>query len=302
MQPTEPPRFRLMKDRILVLQSAAVSCRDANSGALLWNASPPGHLSETWHADADFIVVETRDPLSVLVLDATTGKQLSEHHFPEPWLTPPVRLENSGRDGFAVSLANWRIQELSAYNSPSEPQWIYQGATSHANTAPRLWSQADRLLLLMDGDTLSRLAPETGRPQWDQRFTPLPLPFPEQAVAFDRDHIYAAEGHTFHCLSWKDGRVLWKHQLPDAPAWAIRQSGRFLIAAPWKTAGTESQAVIVDARSGERVQELQLPPQILALELPARKHSCGDQNPPHRHRPLAVLRAYRTTTSTGLDY
>ncbi len=261
-----PPRFRFIQDRVLVLKSSGVSCRDANTGALLWNTSPPGHLSETWLADADFLVVETRDPLSVLVLETANGKRLSEHRFPEPWLTPPVRLENIDHNGFAVSLANWRIRAFSAYSSQAEPQWIYEGATSHANTAPRLWSRAGRLLLLMDGDTLSSLSPETGRPLWDHRVSPLPLPFPEQAAAFDRDHIYIAEGRSLSCLSWKDGRVLWKHQLPPASAWAIRKSGRFLIAAPWKTPGPESQAVIVDARSGERVQELQWPSEILALK------------------------------------
>ena len=261
-----PPRFQFVQDRVLVLQSAGVSCRDANTGDLIWNASPPGTLSDTLFADADFVVVQTHDPLSVLVLDAKTGQWLSEHQFSEPWLAPPVRLKNSETEGFAASLANWRIRAFAASGAQADPHWIYQGAASHANTTPRLWSREGRLLMLMDGETLIGLAPETGRPLWDYALASGPLSDPEQAVAFDEARVYAAEGHTLHCLGWNDGRVLWKHHLPDAPAWAMRKSGRFLIAAPWETAGTLSQAVIVDANTGERVQELQLPPRILALD------------------------------------
>ncbi len=266
-----PPRLQFVEDRVLILQSADVSCRDAYTGELLWSVSPPGGLNRTWLADADFVVVQTEHPLSVLVLDANTGRRRSEHHFSEPWLMPPVRFENAGREGFVVSLANWKIREFAADNSQSGPEWIYQGAMSHANSAPRMWAGDGRLLMLMDGDTLIGLDPKTGRPLWDDRLASGPLSDPEQAIAVENGRIYAAEGQAIYCLDWKDGRVLWKHRLPQAPAWAIRKSGRFLVAAPWKTAGTLSQAVIVDAQTGERVQELQLPPHILALDVrPAR--------------------------------
>jgi outer membrane protein assembly factor BamB len=267
--PSRAPAFRLVGDQVLVLGENQLGSYEAGSGRAVWNLSPSGRFSNTWLADEDFIVVETENPLRVLILETKSGRRLSEHRPPEPWLSPPVPIQSSGSSqtnrGFIAAMANRRIHTFGASDRLADPMWTFRGATSFANSPPRFWSEGESLLMLMDGDTLVRLAPETGETLWFFPLSLSPSPDPTGCIVLENDRIYAADDKTLYCLDFQDGRVKWKQPLPQSDTWALRKRGSFLFAFPGSSEAREAQAILFRADTGDAVQKLNLPADVAEM-------------------------------------
>jgi outer membrane protein assembly factor BamB len=272
-EPDEPtsaaPRFQRLDERVLVLESHQVGSYDIPTGKPVWSFTPPGRFSELWLADADFVVVQTENPLKVLVLETKTGRKVSEQLPAESWSSSPVAVQiplpSSLKGplpkirGFVAAMRNQRIHAFRAYDPQGDPAWTYRGAASYANQPPWFCSREEDLLMLMDGDTLIKLAPDTGQTQWFTQVSPSPLLSPRDGILLDQTLVYAAGSQTLQGLSLKDGRPAWKQRLPEAPAWLLRKAGAFLMAVPYRSENPQSQAIIFQADTGERIQTLNIP-------------------------------------------
>lgn len=267
-------RFARIGQRVFALLDDAVLCFDETSGRRVWTRPAEGRLTDSWFADDEFLIVQTEEPLRIMVIETRTGKPLSEHRPKAPWTSPPVRIrapqsgsgegDSNGRTGFVVSLANREIRLFGAYAPQADPSWNYEGAYSSANAWPRLWSQGDELIVLMDGDTLIKLDPETGEPVWEHLLSHSPPRNLEEAIAVDAEHLYALADNQILCFDWEDGRIVWNRPLPNRPAWSLQKPGRYLFALSKqaKTAGTS--AIVIEAESGRAVQELKTEPAVKA--------------------------------------
>ncbi len=270
--PDEPAptvrKFQLVADQVLVLRSNQCGSFEIHTGRPIWNFAPLGRLGNIWRADADFTLVQTENPLRVFVLETKTGKQLSEHRPKEPWTSPPVPIqsEHAGNRGFVAAMTNQQIHAFAAYDPQADPKWIYEGPASFANSPPAFWSHGTGLLMQMDGDTLIKLAADSGQTLWFKPLSVFPFPAAANGIILDAPRIYAAENQTLHCWNLKDGRELWKQPLPPAEVWTLKKSGQFLMAAPWHAKSAQSQAIIVRAKTGEPIQQLHVPPEVHELE------------------------------------
>ena len=267
------PGFRLAGNRVLIRQDQRLTSYDITTGRPVWNQSPPGVLSPLWNADANFTVIQSERPLRVLVFDTKTGRRLSEHRPREPWVSPPIAIESpppktlsqtlSNNRGFLSAMTNRRIQAFGAFDPQADPMWTFQGATSFANAPPQFWSQGENLLMLMDGDTLVRLAPDTGETLWFMPIFSTPVSKPDDRLIWEDQRIFIAEDHVLSCLNLADGKSVWKHPLPRAGVWALQKQGPLLFAVPRHSNSSDTHALIFEAQTGAPVQKLQVPPGII---------------------------------------
>lgn len=261
------PGFEQIGEQVVVVSGGNVTSLQANTGRQIWQTQLAGRLSANWYADADFLVLQTDNPLRIHVLQTATGRRLSEHHFGDAWTSPPVRFQAShagvSKPGFVVAMYNKQIRAFSAFDSQADPAWIYNDATSYANTPPQFWAKGNHLVMLMDGDTLIKLDPKTGEKLWATPLAQVPLSQPDRSIVLDDKVLYAAEGHALHCVRLEDGATVWKQPLPRVENWSLEKQDRFLIAMPHDSAEATT-AVIFNAQTGERTQELKIEPHVIA--------------------------------------
>jgi hypothetical protein len=203
----------------------------------------------------------------VWVIETKTGRTLAEHRPPEPWASAPALITEpfEGNRGFVAATTNRKIRAFAAHKTQAGPLWVYEGASSEANSPPEFWSEGEELLMLMDGDTLVKLAPENGKTHW---FARLQSAFREDApnsIILEAPHVYAAESSTLSCLRLKDGSSAWQLPLPHSSAWLLRKAGPFLMAAPFRSDDPDGCALVIHAETGKPVQRLNLPPDVTEM-------------------------------------
>ncbi len=139
---------------------------------------------------------------------------------------------------------------------------MYRGATSYANAPPWFFASGEDLLMLMDGDTLIKLAPDTGATQWFATVSSAPLSVPGESIHLDEGRVYAAGSECLSCFNLQDGKAAWKEPLPAASGWLLRKGGPVLMAVPSRSENSESQAILFEAKTGARIQTLNVPPHV----------------------------------------
>jgi outer membrane protein assembly factor BamB len=269
------PQFRLAGERIVILKRHDVSSIDITTGRLVWSKQATSRFSERWHADPEFVIVQNENPLRVGVIDAKTGDVLSEHRPSEPWISSPVPFRSPPvgslkgtlpkNPGFIAAMRNQRIQAFGAYDPEADPSWIYRGAFSFANVPPWFYAANENLVTLMDGDTLIRLEPETGATTWFAKVSSRPLPSPDDGIVVEDARIYAAGSDSLKAIELKTGKLAWHEPLPEAPAWLLKKAGSVLMAVPFRSSDSRSQAILWDAKTGLRIQTLNVPPRVTQL-------------------------------------
>jgi outer membrane protein assembly factor BamB len=265
-----PPQFQLAGERLLVLQSHQVTCYDANNGRLVWRKEAINRFGRFWHADEEFIVVQNEDPPRVSVLETKTGQRLSEHNPPAPWAASPLAFQSppprslkgtlAKNRGFIAALESRRIHAFGAYDPKADPAWIYQGANSIANAPPWFCFSGENLLMLLDGDTLIKLEPSTGETAWFAQVSLSPLASPTDNILLNEDRVSIAGSQSLTCLDLKTGKPAWQDPLPEAGAWLLRKNGPVLLAVPFQSENSSSQAILFEAQNGKRIQTLPVPP------------------------------------------
>ncbi len=271
------PQLEMHNNRIFGLRADRVFCRDANTGGEIWMTPLTGEPRNRWHVDAEFIALQTKPQNRIVFLDALTGKMVWEKQTSEPWTASPKRFHcpplksipktDAPAIGFVVALGGRTIRAFGAINPTADPKWTYHGAASFTNAQPWFTSHGTQLVMLMDGDTLIKLNPQTGESLWDQRVSHDPIPNPDAAIVMDDRHLYAAEQQTISCRAITDGKLQWQRLVPKSPRYCVHTSGKFLIAAALEAAGENSRAMVCETRTGQPVQELQLPAKVHTFEV-----------------------------------
>ncbi len=138
---------------------------DGDSGLLDWSYSPPsGRINPKLHVGPSRIVLQVREPNSLLVLDTQTGRRRASFARveDEDWLRDPLPVDD---DHVAVVADRLTVALLSL--DRGVPVWIFRETADLPKYGPpRLLGDGDRLFVLHDGRDLIRLDPATGAKVW----------------------------------------------------------------------------------------------------------------------------------------
>ncbi|HUG90227.1 MAG TPA: PQQ-binding-like beta-propeller repeat protein [Planctomycetaceae bacterium] len=265
-RPRGLPSFTALEDQTVCLIPGRRLFAVDLEGGLRWEFARTGAtLGPRWLCDGRHTVVQTFVPDRTVIIDSASGETLAEWPGdPDPWLREPVRLSHVR---FVTIDGNRRIHVVSA--DPQDPGWTYAGPASHANADPDALPAGDRLLVVIDGDTLLSLDLQTGERQWSRPLARNPLQAAAGRLASDGESLYWATDGILRRVALADGSLMWERLLGSpAGAWQAACFDHYVAA--WPAGRTHKSShgealLICDAATGDPVQELMLP---AASELP----------------------------------
>jgi outer membrane protein assembly factor BamB len=262
--------FRIVGNRIFCLRGEqALLAFDGDSGLLEWSYTPPsGRINPRLLVGPRRIVFQVRKPNAVVVLETASGRKRGE--FPqteeEEWQRDPLPIDD---DHVALVADKTTVALLDLARGRNS--WVFQETRELPKySAPRLFGDAERLLVLHDGQELIRLDPATGAKAWSRLLGSENLSERPEAIALASDQIFVADGalqvgSTLTSYALSNGGPIWKAPLagPDL-GWSLALTERSVVAYPGAPRTGEedpgSLPVIIRRRDdGALVQRLLFP-------------------------------------------
>lgn len=259
----DAPQFYSNDELVVCLDSGRrVIAVSAVDGRVRWRFRPAtGRLRSRWYCDDRHVLLEVESPPATLALSTEDGRQLADFgELDSHWTSPPVRIDD---DRFAIVTADYRIRAVSI--SKNRVAWTYSGPSSHAFQSPALVSDGKRLLLIIDGDALSPLSPETGRPLWSRSLGAFPSPRAKRLVEISGNEIFTTADGVLRSIDLKDGRVNWESPLgASALRWRPAATRAHVYAVPddsphaddGRRVAKERAVVVFDRSTGRRIQRI----------------------------------------------
>jgi outer membrane protein assembly factor BamB/tetratricopeptide (TPR) repeat protein len=234
---------------------------DGDTGLVEWSYSPTsGEINPHVWFGPHQIVLQTRNPSTIVALGTSNGRSLAE--FPESedkdWLRDPFPVADDQValvvDQRTVGLFDLKrgVFSWSFHESPGLPRY----------GPPRVLGNSERLLVLYDGDRLIRLDPRTGGRLWYQGLGPEDLSERPESMALDGDRFFFTSGHTLVALALTDGVRVWqRHLTGPETGWAIALTDRCVAAYPNPSRSSdmplnELPLVFCRRETGELVQRI----------------------------------------------
>jgi outer membrane protein assembly factor BamB/tetratricopeptide (TPR) repeat protein len=265
--------FRVVGDRVFCLRGErellAVS---GDTGQVDWSFSPSSGLLNPliWIGPQRAVVQMLRTESgytigsSTVVLDVATGRRLGE--FPQPegqtlkWERAPLPIDDEH-----IAIVSDRRTVVLFDLAKGTDSWVFRESEEMPKYGPpRLFGDAERLMLLHDGTELLRLNATTGMKMWSRPLGLENLSERPEALGLDGDRVYWANGASVNALSLRDGSVVWSRSLlgPDL-GWSVELTERNLMAypGPSKKSGEFEGLPVVFCRraTGDLVQRLLFP-------------------------------------------
>ncbi len=232
--------FRIVGNRIFCLRGdQSLMAFDGDSGLLDWSYSPPtGKINPHLLVGPRRIVLQVRKPNAVLVLETATGRRHVE--FPQPedeeWPRDPLPIDD---DHVALVVSRTKVAKFDTLKGSFV--WEFEETRDSPRLgAPRLFCDAERLLVLHEGQNLMRLDLATGAKAW-----PSPrllgsedLSERPEAIAMADDRVFVASGETLSgatlsAFAMRDGSLLWKRGLKGPTSgWDVALTERSIAAYP----------------------------------------------------------------------
>ena len=277
--------FHLAASRLFFLQGERrLFTLDVESGRVVWARWAPGAQVEPllpagrfhalYHADEDWVVVQTTAG-KLLVLDSRSGRLLHETITSEHcWPRSPRAIER------LVCLVTDPRHIVLFDPAAGKEVWTHQTSTPSISTAaPQILSDGKVLLALIDGWQLEGLDPLTGVPRWQRAISTEPVDL--GAAALDQTALYFVSRGVLHARALSDGRSLWRLPLDHSPhPWRVLHAhgsvvvfpvqaerawrrpwlaGGYLVAFPWEIEWRDLPVLICDPEKGCVVQRLHVP-------------------------------------------
>ena len=213
----------------------ALMAFDGDTGQLDWSYNPPsGRINPHLLVGPRRVVLQVRRPNAVLVLDTADGNRRAE--FPQgeekEWPRPPLAIDD---DHVALVADLMTVSLLDT--SRGVNAWLFREARDILPRygPPRLFGDAERLLVLHDGRDLIRLDLATGNKVWAHpRLLGIEdLSERPEAIALADDRVFVANGPTLSAYAMGDGSMLWKRPLNGPSAgWDLALTERSVVAYP----------------------------------------------------------------------
>lgn len=258
--------FRIVNGRLFFLRGdRELVALDGDRGLVDWSFSPTaGTINSHLWVGPGHVVLQTRQPNSLLVLDTATGRrrgEFSQGLDQEEWARDPLPLD----DDRVVLVADRRTVTLFDL-ARGVNSWVFRESRElPKNGPPRVLGDAERLLLLHDGNEIIRLDAATGTKRWSRPLGTEDLSERADAVALDTERVYWVSGQTLRAASLGDGAVVWSHQLSGPESgWSVELTERHVLAYPGvpRKPGDDLEGLSLVFRrreGGELVQRVRLP-------------------------------------------
>jgi outer membrane protein assembly factor BamB/tetratricopeptide (TPR) repeat protein len=253
--------FCLRGDRELV-------ALDGDTGLVAWSyAAPGGSINARYWVGPGHAVLQTRKPNAMVVLDTTSGHRRAE--FPqgedqEEWAREPLPLDDE-RVALVVDRRTVAMFDLAR----GVNAWVFNESADKSkmpkNGPPRLFGDAERLLMVHDGNELIRLDATTGVKKWSRPLGIEDLSERPEALALDGERVYWVSGQTLRSASLSDGSLVWSQYLSGPETgWSVELTERCVLAYPGlpRKSGNEVEGLPLVFRkrdTGELVQRLLFP-------------------------------------------
>ncbi len=269
--------FRLVKDRVFCLRgSGELIAVDGDTGAVDWSFSaPPGEINPNLWIGPDRVVLQVNRPNQLLVLRTEDGQPVARTTLAESEQLerPPLPVDD---DSVLVVLDPRTVKKYDLNHG--QIVWEYRESEDlPVNGPPRLYGDAERVLVLHEGRTLIRLDPATGSKRWSCLLGTEDLGQHAGALAFDEQRFYCVYRWrsivTLRAVSLADGTPVWNCEWagPEDSWWSIALSANHVIAYPNHTGladGAEMETIPVVVRrreTGAMVQRFLFPANSTAL-------------------------------------
>ena len=227
--------FRLVGNRIFCLRGdQALMAFDGDTGQLDWSYTPPsGRINPHLLVGPRRIVLQVRKPNAVLVLDTADGNRRAE--FPqaedEEWPRDPLAIDDDH-----VALVADRMTVALFDTTRGVNAWVFRETKELPKYGPpRLFGDAERLLVVHDGRDLIRLDLATGNKAWKhwRLLGTEDLSERPEALALADGRVFVANGPTLSAFALVDGSMLWKRPLNGpAAGWDLALTERSVVAYP----------------------------------------------------------------------
>ncbi|MDR3639685.1 MAG: PQQ-binding-like beta-propeller repeat protein, partial [Isosphaeraceae bacterium] len=257
--------FQIVGERVVFLiGERKLVALDGDTGLVDWSHSPPsGTINPNLWVGPRHVVFQVRKPESIQVLETSTGRRRAEfsEHDAEEWPRPPLPID----DEHVALVLDRRTVGLFDLRKGTN-SWVFRESDKlPTHGPPLLLGNAERLLVLHDGNELVRLDAATGRKRWLIGLGIDDLSERPDALAFDDHRIFWASDRTLQCASLADGAIIWRQPLigPEA-GWSLALSQRCVLAYPRESSQVERDVegfplVVRRRETGEYVQRLLFP-------------------------------------------
>ncbi len=251
-QSAEPPGklsgFRIVGNRLFCLRSdRELIALDGDSGLIDWSFSPPpgGAINPQLLVGPQRVVLQTRKPNAVLVLDTQDGRRRAEfaQGDDEEWSRPPLPMDEE----HVVIVVDRRTVALFDLTR-GIASWVFRESRDMPKNGPPLpLGDAERLLIVNDGNELIRLDAATGVKRWSLPLGSEDLSERPQALAFDGLRVYWASGQTMKGAflsgaSLEDGSLLWSRHLSGPKrGWSVNLTEHSVLAYPGQPERSEEE-------------------------------------------------------------
>jgi outer membrane protein assembly factor BamB/tetratricopeptide (TPR) repeat protein len=225
--------FRVVGSRVFCLRGdRELIAFDGDTGLIDWSFNPPAAvINPELLVGPERVVLQVRKPNSVLVLDTATGRRRGEYPQTEDeeWARPPLPLD----DDHVVVVADRRT--VTRFDlTRGVTSWVFRESREMPkNGPPRPFGDAERLMLVHDGNELIRLDAATGVKRWSRPLGSEDLSERPEALAVDGERVYWVSGQTLNGARLRDGALAWSRHLSGPESgWVIDLTERSVLAYP----------------------------------------------------------------------
>lgn len=225
--------FRIVDDRVFCLRGEnTIAAIDGETGLVAWSYTPTaGSVNPHVSATADRVILQTRAPNTLQVLEARTGRLLRSSPRPESedWVRDPLVIDD---DRVALVIDRRTVTLFDA--SRGMESWTYRESQElPRNGPPRLFADADRLFVLHDGNELIRLDIPTGTKSWSRPLGSSDLSERPDSLAVDGERFYCATGQSIQAINLSDGSLAWKEWVAGpGEGWSLALTDTCVLAYP----------------------------------------------------------------------
>ena len=239
---------------------------DGDTGLVDWSFSPPegGELNPLLWIGPRRVALQVRKPNAILVLETASGRRLAEYPQTDQdgaWMREPLPIDDD-----RVALVTDRRTVALFDLGRGAYAWVFrESPTLPTYKPPRLLGDAERLLVIQDGNELIRLDVATGAKRWSRPLGVEILSDRPEAMALDADRVYWASGRTLNAAALGDGELAWRRHLTGPEAgWSIALTARCVAAFPGPSGSSPEGAsgfplVFRRRDTGDLVQRLLVP-------------------------------------------
>ncbi len=265
----DPPgklhEFRIVGNRVFCLRGdRELLALDGDSGLIDWSYSAPGGtITPHLLIGPQRIVLQTRKPNEILVLDTATGRRHAEYPQTEDeeWVRDPLPIDD---DHVVIAVDRRTVARFDLVRGVAS--WVFRESREMPkNGPPRPFGDSERLLIVQDGNELIRLDAATGVKRWSRPLGAEDLSERPEALAIDGDRVYWASGQSLSAASLRDGSLVWNQHLSGPESgWVVDLTDRCVMAYPGLTrhVGDEVEGLPLVFRrrdDGRLVQRLLFP-------------------------------------------